>query len=273
MDFYEALYQVLVAPNPQEKIISFRDFYERYQHGVFTLASKDEAVLFSHPSYKNHCTIVPPQKVPRRKNLQSDEGQVALLHAVAHIEYSAIDLALDAAYRFRGLPQKYYDDWLKVADDEVHHFEMLEALLLEIDSFYGDLPVHNALFEAQERTAHSLLHRMAVVPRYLEANGLDATPQILEKLKRLPHQEMLSKIIAALEVIVDEEIDHVKKGDHWFSYACHLEGVSKAVYFEIIEQYYPNTFSKVRHINVAGRKASGFTCSELKRIASQEVCE
>jgi uncharacterized ferritin-like protein (DUF455 family) len=273
MNFYETLHTVLIAPNPKEKIAHFKDFYKLFLEDSLSFTTQEEPLPLSHPSYENYCTVVSPQKVPRRKNLQSDEGQIALLHAVVHIEYSAIDLALDAAYRFRGLPKEYYADWLAVAEDEVRHFEMLEALLLELGSFYGDLPVHNALFEAQERTAHSLLHRMAVVPRYLEANGLDATPQILQKLKRLPHHTMLSKIMAALEIIVEEEIDHVKKGDHWFSYACQLEGVSKALYFEIIEQYYPDTFSKVRHINVAGRKASGFTCSELKRIASQEVCE
>ncbi len=273
MNFFISLETVLLEKSSKEKIASFKHFYDAYEKNQFSFDSDTEVQIFTLPSYSKCCKIVPPQKVPRRKNLQSKDGQIALVHAVAHIEYSAIDLALDAAYRFRNMPRKYYDDWLKVAQDEVRHFQMLESILKELGSFYGDVSVHNALFEAQERTAHSFLHRMAVVPRYLEANGLDATPQILEKLKRLPNNAVLNKIINSLQIIVDEEVDHVKKGDRWFSYACEREGVGKDIYFEIIERYYPNTFSKPRHINVEGRRASGFTCKELERISNEKVCE
>ncbi|MEA2110602.1 MAG: ferritin-like domain-containing protein [Campylobacterota bacterium] len=272
MNYFEDLHVILTAQTPKDKIEKFRYFYDQYKINSAVFHSDIEAEIFAEPSYRLYCSVVPPQDVPRRKNLQSRVGQIALLHAVAHIEYSAIDLALDAAYRFRDMPKAYYDDWLEVADDEIRHFEMLNALLVELGCHYGDETVHNALFEAQECTAHSLLHRMAVVPRYLEANGLDATPQILEKLKRLPCNEMLEKIMDRLQIIVDEEVSHVQKGDRWFTYACEIKGVSKGIYFEIIERYYPNTFNKPRHINIEGRKASGFTCKELEKISSQNVC-
>jgi len=275
MDFFQTLQQLLLAPSPHKKIERFKIFYEHYRRSdTETLCHPShQSIDFTEPSYISFCHVVPPQQVPRRKNLQSTEGQIALVHAVAHIEYSAIDLALDAAYRFRNMPQRFYDDWLQVADDEIRHFQMLEAILHDLGSYYGDLSVHNALFEAQERTAHSLLHRMAVVPRYLEANGLDATPQIIDKLQRLPLSSNITQIIEALKIIVAEEVDHVHKGDYWFGYACEQEGVAKSSYFDIVERYYPNTFRKPRQINIEGRKASGFTCNELKHIAHQNICD
>ena len=188
-----------------------------------------------------------------------------------HIEYSAIDLALDAAYRFHGLTQKYYDDWLEVADDEIKHFLMLEKLLQELGANYGDIEVHNALFEASQRT-QTLVERMAVVPRYLEANGLDATPMILQKLQKLPKNEMLEKITTALEIILKEEIDHVRKGDIWFAYACEKISQDKSIYFEIIDKYYPQGFLRAKNLNTDARKEAGFSCKELNFMAHKHIC-
>ncbi|MBN2894309.1 MAG: ferritin-like domain-containing protein [Campylobacterales bacterium] len=273
MDFFKTLLSIIQSTTPTSKIERFKAFYRLYRDGAFCLSEEAEAaVVFTHPSYAPFCEVVSPQEVPKRRNLQSPQGQIALLHAIAHIEYSAIDLALDAAYRFRGLPAPFYDDWLQVADDEVRHFEMIQALLQRLGSDYGALCVHDALFEASMRTAHSLLHRMAVVPRYLEAGGLDANEQILERLSRLPRDAMLLSIQEALEVILREEIDHVAKGDRWFAYACAQEGRDKACYFEIIDRYYPATFARKRTINTCARLEAGFTCKELNQIASQQVC-
>jgi uncharacterized ferritin-like protein (DUF455 family) len=113
---------------------------------------------------------------------------------------------------------------------------------------------------------------MAVVPRYLEANGLDATPMILNKLQKLPKNAMLEKIIQALSIILDEEIDHVKKGDVWFNYACEKNEVSNEVYFEIIEKYYPQGFLRAKNLNTQARKEAGFSCSELNFMAKKSVC-
>lgn len=274
MHFHQSLLTILRLPTPTTKIEAFKAFYRRYREGgvATDTPSPIDAVIFERPSYASFCSVVSPQEVPKRRNLQSPQGQIALLHAIAHIEYSAIDLALDAAYRFSGLPRAFYDDWLQVADDEVRHFEMIQTLLRGLGSDYGALCVHDALFEASMRTAHSLSHRMAVVPRYLEAGGLDANEQILQRLKRLPHDAVLEKIKEALEVILREEIDHVAKGDRWFAYACAQEGVDKGCYFEIIDRYYPATFDRKRAINTAARLEAGFTCKELSRIASERVC-
>jgi uncharacterized ferritin-like protein (DUF455 family) len=275
MNFFATLERILQAQTPSEKIEAFNSFYETYKKGGCTFEEGYEPVVFETPAYASFTNIVEPKDVPRRKNLTDGEGQLLLLHAIAHIEYSAIDLALDAAYRFSGLPKAYYDDWLEVADDEVRHFLMIDELMREVGGRYGDIPVHNMLFEASMRTL-GFLDRMAVVPRFLEANGLDATPEIVDKLNKLPKGEkqrpMIEKIIEALGVIVDEEVDHVLKGDRWFEYACEKEGVDKSVYFEIVDKYYPNSFPRKKYLNIEARKEAGFSCSELNTIASERIC-
>ena len=272
MNFFKTLQTILESEKVEEKIELFKIFYKAYRNGEIVFEENFTIKEFEYPSYKSVCKIIPPQNVAKRKNIDTDEGKIIFLHAIAHIEYSAIDLALDAAYRFKNMPKEYYDDWLEVADDEIRHFYMLEHILKKLGSCYGAVEVHDALFEASQKTAHSLLDRMAVVPRYLEANGLDATPQILKKLKRLPQDDILKEIISALHVIVDEEIDHVLKGDRWFKYACKNSGVQKDIYFQIIEKYYPNSFSKKRNLNVLGRLEAGFTCKELENIVLHKVC-
>ena len=271
MNFYRELELIIEAKEPYKKFKDFRLFYEKFLANEILFEEKFLAKQFQTPSYSTICKTVPPQQVPKRSNLTAKEGQINLLHAVAHIEYSAIDLALDAAYRFQDMPRAYYADWLAVADDEIRHFLMLEKLLNELGAEYGDVAVHDALFEASQKT-QTLLERMAVVPRYLEANGLDATPMILKKLKKLPKSEIIEKIIQNLEIILEEEIDHVKKGDVWFKYACKQEGVEEDIYFEIIAKYYPRGFLRPNDLNLDARREAGFSCSELKVMAKREVC-
>jgi len=271
MNFFKELELILESKSVKEKVSLFEAFYTKYKNGEAAFEKSFTPKEFVTPSYSEICKIVPPQDVPKRSNLTTRDGQINLIHAIAHIEFSAIDLALDGAYRFIAMPKKYYDDWLEVADDEIRHFLMLEELLSELDANYGEVEVHNALFEASQRT-QTLLERMAVVPRYLEANGLDATPMILTKLKKLPKNQMIEKIIATLEIILQEEIDHVKKGDVWFHYACELENESIEVYFKIIDKYYPQGFLRPKNINLNARKEAGFSCSELNFMAKKEVC-
>lgn len=266
MELYTTLETILTAPSSEQKIQLFRNFYDAYLRGEVAREDSSAVVVFSHPSYHNFCTVIDPKEIVKRQKLGGVRGQIQLLHSIAHIEYSAIDLALDAVYRFRDVGDKFNDDWLKVADDEVRHFLMIEGLLQELGSFYGEYPVHNGLFEASANTI-SLLDRMAVVPRYLEANGLDATPLIMSKLESLKMNPMVGKIIQALQVILDEEIDHVYKGDHWFRMACERENVHPDIYFEIIERHYPQSFPRKVGINCEARISAGFSTDELKRIS------
>lgn len=266
MELYSTLETLLTTSEPKEKIRLFREFYDMYRRGEISRDATSIPIIFTTPSYHGYCKVIDPQDVPRRTKLYTPHGQILLLHAIAHIEYSAIDLALDAVYRFRGLGEAFEEDWLVVADDEVRHFEMIEALLKELGSYYGEYPVHDALFEASMRTL-DLYERMAVVPRYLEANGLDATPLILRKLEPFQNDPMIQKIIAALHVILEEEVDHVRKGDVWFEYACKQENKELFSYFEIIEKHYPNSFPRKVDVNCDARKRAGFDHNELAKIS------
>jgi uncharacterized ferritin-like protein (DUF455 family) len=228
---------------------------------------------FSKPSYASKCHIVDPRELPARKDFDSKEGLATLVHAIAHIEYSAIDLALDAVYRYPDMPREYKIDWLEVADDEIRHFKMLQDLLHELGYVYGDFPVHCGLFDAAEHTAQNILDRMAIIPRYYEASGLDVNPQIIKKLENKRKNPQVKKLIDALKVIYDEEIDHVHKGDKWFKNTCQIEGIEEGreeeVYFEILERYH--LLSKHRpHVNVQARKEAGFSCSEIKKLGAKE---
>ena len=230
-------------------------------------------ILFSQPSYASKCHIVDPRDLPARKDFESKEGLATLVHAIAHIEYSAIDLALDAVYRFAEMPRAYKIDWLEVASDEIRHFKMLDGLLVELGYAYGDFPVHCGLFDAAEHTAHSILDRMAIIPRYYEASGLDVSPQIIKKLENKRKNQQVKKLIDVLNIIYAEEIDHVYKGDKWFKSLCkqegHKEGKEEEVYFEILERY--ELLSKHRpHVNVKARKEAGFSCTEIKKLGAKE---
>lgn len=159
--------------------------------------------------------LVHPREVPSR-GLGMTEGRAALIHAVAHIEFNAINLALDACCRFTGLPVAYYADWLVVAQDEARHFQMLRKRLNDLGRDYGDFPAHNGLWEAAEKTAGDVLLRMALVPRVLEARGLDVTPGMIRRL----HEVGDGATVAILEVILAEEVNHVRVGTRWFHHLC-----------------------------------------------------
>jgi len=225
--------------------------------------------VFETPSYASKCRIVNPRELPARKDFDTKEGLGTLIHAITHIEYSAIDLALDAVYRFPEMPTAYKIDWLEVAHDEIRHYNMLNELLEKTGYSYGDFPVHSGLFDAAEHTSGSVLDRMAIIPRYYEASGLDVNPQIMKKLDNKRKKPQVKALIDALEVILEEEIEHVHKGDKWFKYLCLKEGLNASVYFEILERY--KLLSKHRpHINVDARKEAGFTCDEILKLGAKQ---
>ena len=160
----------------------------------------------------------PPRDVPKRRITGGIAGRVALIHAIAHIELNAIDLALDMACRFtdQHLPRDFYNDWLSVADDEARHFLMLNDRLALLDTHYGDLPAHDGLWQAAQETAHDLLGRLAIAPLVLEARGLDVTPTMIDKLKTVDDHESAN----ALSIIMHDEVGHVLIGKRWFDYVC-----------------------------------------------------
>lgn len=231
-----------------------------------------QAVEFKEPSYASFCTIVNPRELPSRKDFDTNEGLASLIHAIVHIEYSAIDLALDAVYRFQDMPIEYKIDWLVVADDEIRHFRMLDEILNSLGFKYGDFSVHCGLFDASNHTKDSVLERMAIIPRYYEASGLDVNPQIIKKLDNRRKNRTIAKVIEALNIIYEEEISHVYKGDKWFKYLCEIQGLdSQKTYIDILQKYKLDKKHRP-HINVEARKEAGFSCDELLSLGARK-CE
>ncbi len=231
--------------------------------------NKSKPILFETPSYSTICQIVDPRDLPARKHFDTKDGLVTLVHAIAHIEFSAVDLALDAVYRFPSMPTEFKHDWLVVAQDEIRHFKMLQNILHELDACYGDLPVHQGLFDASMHTATDVLDRMAVIPRHYEAGGLDVNPQIIKKLENRAKDPIVAMIIDAMNTIEAEEIDHVHKGDKWFKYICQERALEPVATFQTILDKYKLHRHKP-HMNISARKKAGFECEELLMLGAKE---
>ncbi len=203
---------------------------------------------------------VSPRALAQR-GLGSVEGRAALVHAVAHIEFNAINLAWDAVYRFRGLPAAYYRDWVGIAVDEARHFGWLTTRLAELGHAYGDFDAHDGLWDMAIRTAHSCLARMALVPRVLEARGLDVTPGMIARLRRAGDEPT----VAILQRILAEEIAHVAAGTRWFRWCCAREGLdAEGVFQQLVDTHIGGMRGP---LNVAARLRAGFTAGELERLA------
>lgn len=272
MFFYQELEAILDTSNVEEKINRFNIFYKEFLENRVKFDNSHIAKDLKEPSYSSFLKIVKPTSLPPIKNFKDINGKKYLVHTILHIEYSAIDLAIDATLRFKNLPIKYYKDWLEVADDEIRHFIMLEKLLKELGGYYGEFEVHKNLFEAMQKTP-DFLSRMACVPRYLEANGLDQNPKIMEKLNS-NKDSFNTKLIEALKVILKEEVDHVKKGDIWFKYECERLNLDpKTTYLEAIERVFPGSTKRKMDINFAMRKEAGFSCDELKFLSKKDECK
>ena len=201
--------------------------------------------------------LVPARDVPRRR-LGTEAGRAALLHAIAHIEFSAINLALDAVLRFPEMSEEYRADWLSVARDEARHFTMLADRMQSLGMTYGDLPAHDGLWQAAVLTADDVLARMAVVPRVLEARGLDVTPGMIARLKSAGDTESAD----ILETILEEEVRHVWLGSKWFRRICQSRRIDpKQTFLQCLEDYLPG--HSYHGLNEPARKAAGFLDSEL----------
>ncbi len=208
--------------------------------------------------------LVVPGKLKKR-GLGSVEGRQALIHAIAHIEFNAINLGLDAALRFRGMPDAYYRDWISVAADEARHFRMLSDRLQELGTHYGALAAHNGLWDMAERTAHDVMIRMALVPRVLEARGLDVTPGMIDRLEAAGDHAT----VALLEVILAEEERHVAIGSHWFGMLCQARGLDSDDTFEqLLEEYFSGQLRGP--FNFEARRRAGFSEPEIRRLAVME---
>ncbi len=208
--------------------------------------------------------LVPHRQVPQR-GAKSPEGRARLLHAIVHIEFSAINLALDHAARFRGMPEQYYADWIGVAAEEAHHFAILRERLRALGHDYGDFTAHAGLWDMAEKTAGDVLARMALVPRLLEARGLDATPPIQRKLEQAGDIESAR----LLDIVLHDEIGHVGLGDTWFRRLCaERNREPESTYRHLLGEFdapWPQA-----PLNETARLAAGFTAGELAALVEIE---
>ncbi|PWV60504.1 ferritin-like domain-containing protein [Plasticicumulans acidivorans] len=254
-------WQALSACAVDDKLALSARLHRDWLDGRLSLNADAVPHAIGEPGRPLQPELVHPHQVPRR-SLGSPAGRVALLHAVAHIEFNAINLALDAVYRFRGLPPAFYGDWLQVAAEEAEHFALLQARLHEVGSDYGALPAHDGLWDAARRTAHDPLVRMALVPRVLEARGLDVTPGIIARLRQLGDQAT----VACLEVILREEVGHVAIGSRWFAYLCAERGLEpEATFLQLLAEYDTAVHPP---FNTEARLQGGFSREELARLVA-----
>jgi uncharacterized ferritin-like protein (DUF455 family) len=201
-----------------------------------------------------------------KRGAGTPEGRAALVHAVAHIEFNAINLACDAVFRFRDMPEAFFGDWIGVAAEEAHHFRLLRARLRELGHDYGDFPAHRGLWDMAQRTAGDVLARMALVPRVLEARGLDVTPGIMERLRRAGDERTAELLV----VIFRDEIGHVAAGTRWFRHVCAARGLEpEAEYFRLLQEHLRGELRCPLHLEA--RRQAGFSEAELARL--QAMCE
>lgn len=201
--------------------------------------------------------LVPPRTVKAR-SMRTVEGRGALIHALAHIEFNAINLALDAVWRFPCMPPDFYGDWLRVAAEEALHFSLLSAHLNELGYAYGDFSAHNSLWELAEKTGNDVLARIALVPRTMEARGLDASPALRAKLAQAG--DMAAAGI--LDVILRDEIGHVAIGNRWFAWLCLSRNLDPVETYASLASRFKAPMLR-GPFNLEARRAAGFTEDEL----------
>ncbi len=206
--------------------------------------------------------LVPATQVPRRSPFTT-EGRAALLHSVAHIEFNAINLALDAVWRFPGMPTDYYRDWQRVAAEEALHFTLLTEHLATLGCAYGDHLAHDGLWAMTERTAADITARMALVPRTLEARGLDATPPMQAKLAKAGD----ARAVAILDIILRDEIGHVAVGNRWYRWLCARDGLDAMSHYGVLTARHDAPRLRPP-FNDAARRAAGFTGPEIAALGA-----
>ena len=258
----ERLAQCLLASEPAQKVALTQALWTAWKQSLVNAGETEARVGIATPGRPDKPLLVSPMQVPRRR-LGSREGHAAMIHAITHIEFNAINLALDAAHRFAGMPVGYYADWLRVAAEEASHFALLNQHLVSLGYAYGDFDAHAGLWEMAQKTTHDPLLRMALVPRVLEARGLDATPAITQKLQQIGD----TRAVEILGIIAHDEIGHVAVGSRWFAYLCAQRGWEPAATFRKVLSEFAIPLPRLP-INIEARRQGGFSEVELAWLST-----
>ncbi|KAA6184692.1 ferritin-like domain-containing protein [Thiohalocapsa marina] len=253
---FEAVAQCLAVCEPSAKVRCTHDIAEQFRNGQLSLVGARPPAPDT-PGRPGRPRLVPPRQLPKR-GLKDAEGRAALVHAVAHIEFNAINLALDAVLRFPDMPPDFAADWLRVADEEAYHFRLMRERLGALGHDYGDFPAHDGLWQMARQTAADPLRRMALVPRVLEARGLDVTPGMIERLRAVGDDDTADR----LAIILREEVGHVAIGSRWFRWLCAERGLApRDTYLGLIREHFRGA---VRcPLNLPDRRRAGFDQAEL----------
>ena len=249
----------LCLNDPLEKVAAVQALCAELPQALFTTAdlSATLAEPAGLPGHPQRPLLVPVRQLAKRSSFTA-QGRCAMLHAIAHIEFNAINLALDATWRFAGLPERYYRDWLGVAGDEARHFMLLVAHLQGLGLAYGDFEAHDGLWTMTQRTADDVIARMALVPRTLEARGLDATPPMQAKFARAGDM----RAVEILGVILRDEVDHVAVGNRWYRWLCAREGLDPIAHYGVLLDRHHAPRPRPP-FNIVARQAAGFTAQEI----------
>jgi uncharacterized ferritin-like protein (DUF455 family) len=264
--FFDQVFQCIQCRSPAEKTDCTNRLLGAWQNNELTWPDSSPLQDYQTPGRPEKPVLVTPRDLPRR-SVNTLEGRAALLHSIAHIEFNAINLALDAAYRFREMPKSFYTDWLGVAAEEAYHFNLVNDHLRRLGYEYGDFAAHNGLWDMAMRTKDSVLVRMAVIPRGMEARGLDVTPGIVAKLENLGVTSGDERAIEILQIILHDEIGHVEIGTRWFNYCCDTQNLPRQETFEQITRRF-NKGGVKRPLHRRARINAGFTEAELDFLES-----
>lgn len=264
--FVRAL-EALLEADPATKQARVQALRRDWQAGRLVPGDDGPVRAIAVPGRPVRPVLVAPRELRQRK-LSSPLGRAVLIHALAHIEFNAINLALDAVYRFRAMPADFYGDWLRVAAEEAEHFGLLRERLRGLGHDYGDFPAHNGLWEMACQTADDVLVRMALVPRVLEARGLDVTPDMMRRLAEVGDEDT----VAILRIIFRDEIGHVEIGSRWFRHCCARRGLEPLATFRaLLEQHMPGRIKGPFAEQARGQ--AGFDAEEmalLRELAGEE---
>ena len=234
MTLYQAVHAAFVADSPAAKVELTADLSAQFASGNLSRDDSGTTAYPETPGLPSRIELVHPNRLKRRSP-HTENGRAILIHAIAHIEFNAINLALDAVLRFRDMPDAFVADWLRVAEEEAMHFGLVSQRLQDYGYAYGDFPAHNGLWDVARQSSHDVLERMAVVPRVLEARGLDVTPAMQQKLREAGDVQTCD----ILDTIFSDEIGHVATGTHWFEYLCRSREIDTlATFRDIIQRYY-----------------------------------
>ena len=263
MELRQSALDALCTADPMDKVAQARALHG--QAAALAIAPHAPLVTAPLPGRPERPVLIHPAKVPRRSPA-TPQGLAALLHAIAHIEFNAINLALDAVWRWDDMPADYYLDWVRVASEEADHFSLLSAHLASLGQRYGDFPAHDNLWAMCERTQDDITARMALVPRTLEARGLDASPLIQDKLRQAGTPDAL-RAVDILEIILRDEVGHVAIGNRWYRWLCEGQGLEPVAHYAVLaaRHHAPKLHPP---FNEAARRSAGFTEAEITQLGA-----